>query len=111
MARCFPGSRKHRPSIQRSVSLLAPALARTLPSLPQQKQSSMDRAIDQTSISTDYGAFKASIGVFAIVAAVATGSGKTLTESLFRALAALDMRAGPMDSAQLQRRTSAHRRV
>jgi hypothetical protein len=35
MARCLRGPRKQRASIQRSVSLLAPALGRTLASLPQ----------------------------------------------------------------------------
>ena len=111
MARCLRGSRKQRASIQRSVSLLAPALGRTLASLPQQKQSSMDRAIDQTSISTDYGAFKASIGVLAIVAAVATGSGTAMTASLFGALAALALSAGAMVSALFELAASDRDRV
>ena len=111
MARCLRGSRKQRASIQRSVSLLAPALGRTLASLPQQKQSSMDRAIDQTSISTDYGAFKASIGVLAIVAAVATGSGTAMTASLLGALAALALSAGAMVSALFELAASDRDRV
>src|SRR5256885_15057281 len=96
MARCLRGRRKHRASIQRSVSLLAPALGRTLASLPQQKQSSMDRAINQASMTLDYRAFKASIGVLAIIAAVAAGTGTGRTGALFGALAglALGARAG-----------------
>ena len=107
MARCLRGSGKQRASIQRSVSLLAPALGRTLASLPQQNQSSMDRAIHQMSISPDYGAFKASIGVLAIVAAVATGSGTAMTG----ALAALALSAGAMVSALFELAASDRDRV
>src|SRR5256885_11223158 len=102
MARCLRGRRKQRASIQRSVSLLAPALGRTLASLPQQKQSSMDRAINQASMTLDYRAFKASIGVLAIVAAVAAGSGTGMTASLFGALSALALSAGAAPSALLE---------
>ena len=42
----------------------------------------------------DYRAFKASIGLLAIVAAVAAGSGTAMTASLFGALAAFAVSAG-----------------
>src|SRR5256885_16494162 len=106
MARCLRGRRKHRASIQRSVSLLAPALGRTLASLPQQKQSSMDRAINQASMTLDYRAFKASTGVLAIVAAVAAGSGTGMTAPPFCAPAALALRPGAARSALLGPRAS-----
>jgi hypothetical protein len=54
----------------------------------------MDRAVGQVSMTLDSGAFKASIGILAIVAAAAAGSGTAMTASLFGALAALALSAG-----------------
>ena len=71
----------------------------------------MDRAIDQASMTLDYRAFKASIGVLAIVAAVAAGSGTAMTASLFGALAALALSAGAALSALLELAASDRDRV
>jgi len=54
----------------------------------------MDRAMGQVSMTLDSRAFKASIGILAIVAAAAAGSGTAMTASLFGALAALALSAG-----------------
>ena len=59
----------------------------------------------------DYRAFKASIGVLAIVAAVAAGSGTVMTASLFGALAALALSAGAALSALLELAASDRDRV
>jgi hypothetical protein len=54
----------------------------------------MARAVGQVSMTLDSGAFKASIGSLAIVAAAAAGSGTAMTASLFGALAAVALSAG-----------------
>ena len=54
----------------------------------------MDRAVGHVSMTLDSRAFKASIGILAIVAAAAAGSGTAMTASLFGALAALALSAG-----------------
>jgi hypothetical protein len=54
----------------------------------------MDRAVEQVSMTLDSRAFKASIGILAIVAAAAAGTGTAMTASLFGALAALALSAG-----------------
>jgi len=59
----------------------------------------MDRTMNQASMTLDCRAFKASIGVLAIVAAVAAGSGTAMTASLFGALAALALSASAALSA------------
>src|SRR6266542_2865321 len=62
----------------------------------------MDRAMNQASMTLDCRAFKASIGVLAIVAAVAAGSATAMTPSLFGALVALALSAGAALSALLE---------
>ena len=54
----------------------------------------MDRTVEQVSMTLDSRAFKASIGILAIVAAAAAGTGTAMTASLFGALAALALSAG-----------------
>lgn len=62
----------------------------------------MDRAVGRVSMTLDSRAFKASIGILAIVAAVAAGSGTAMTASLFGALAALALSAGAALGALLE---------
>jgi hypothetical protein len=71
----------------------------------------VDRAINQASLTPDRRAFKASIGVLAIVAAVAAGSGTAMTASLFGALAALALGAGAALSALFEFAASDRDRV
>ena len=54
----------------------------------------MDRVTNQATMALDYRAFKASIGVLAVVAGVAAGSATAMTASLFGALAAFTVSAG-----------------
>jgi hypothetical protein len=71
----------------------------------------MDRAMSQASMTLDCRAFKASIGVLAIVAAVAAGSATAMTASLFGALVALALSAGAALSGLFELAASDRNRV
>jgi len=71
----------------------------------------MDRTVNKVSTMLDSRAFKASIGLLAIVAAAAAGSGTAMTASLFGALAALALSAGATLSALLELAASDRDRV
>jgi hypothetical protein len=71
----------------------------------------MERAVNKVSMTLDSRAFKASIGLLAIVAAAAAGSGTAMTASLFGALAALALSAGAALAALLELAASDRDRV
>jgi hypothetical protein len=104
--------RKQRASIQRSVSLLAPALGRTLAPLPSYTQeSSMESSASDAAMTLDCRKIKVAIGILAIGAAAAAGTGPATTAPLFGALIALALSAGAGLAALLELLASDRDRV